>query len=88
LNFVPQLKSDLSFSVYPNPASDDIQIVGLPNYGKYTIDIYNPVGQKVLSQKISDATQLRLDIQALSPGVYFIQIASGNSQRVAQFVKE
>jgi hypothetical protein len=88
VTFVQVNFSELELALYPNPASDYIQVVGLPTNGKYTIDIYNPQGQKVKSQIRTDGSDLRLDIQTLPPGVYFIQINSGNSQRVARFIKQ
>lgn len=85
---VPFIPGALAFSVYPNPSSNLIQIEGLTTNKRSILEIYNPVGQKILSKKISDTSDLRLDIQDLMPGVYFIKIMSGNSQGVVRFIKQ
>jgi Secretion system C-terminal sorting domain len=77
-----------NLSVFPNPANNSIQLKGLSPNEKYTIAIFNMVGQKMQSHKISTAITTSLDIQALTAGVYFMQIASGNGQRVVKFAKD
>jgi Secretion system C-terminal sorting domain len=75
-------------SVFPNPANNSIQLMGLSPNEKYTIAIFNMVGQKMQSQNISTAITTSLDIQELTAGVYFMHIASGKDQRVVKFAKD
>ncbi len=76
------------FSVYPNPASDFINInVGVQNLEPLqVIPIYNIFGECVMIQEItlSYETKIKIDLSNLYPGVYFVRF--GNETKL--FVKE
>ncbi|WP_452232593.1 T9SS type A sorting domain-containing protein [Lacinutrix sp. MEBiC02595] len=62
-------------TLFPNPATDYIQINGLTKTEDYTI--YNTLGQEVKSGFISE--NQKLDIQSLANGMYFLKLEEGNS---------
>ncbi|HQW55437.1 MAG TPA: T9SS type A sorting domain-containing protein [Saprospiraceae bacterium] len=74
-----------SFSgIYPNPTSGILQFTGYPELNQLTINVYNYSGIPV-SAKIKDNA---LDISALIPGIYLIQIIDGkNKSAVTKVVK-
>lgn len=88
VTFIPQLKSEISYTVYPNPASTNIQIAGLSFNSNYEIEILNTMGQNVLTQKFTNNNNPDLDIHVLPPGVYFIKITSGDMQGATRFIKQ
>jgi hypothetical protein len=66
------------FNIYPNPASEELKIEN----GEFKIDaveIYNTLGEKILNQKPTDNKQQQpfIDISKLSPGMYVIELKSG-----------
>lgn len=67
--------------VYPNPASEFVQISGLDTSEDYKI--INILGAEIKTGKISSAE--KIDIQNLTRGVYFLEIASTNT---IKFIKE
>jgi hypothetical protein len=80
-----------SFEVFPNPA---VNVLNL-NYtsistGKAELYVYNTLGQKMISKEITfeqGANEVKLDVEELPQGNYFIQIqANGAIVRNQKFV--
>jgi len=69
-----QLRTE-SFSVYPNPAFDDVVYVTTDIAGPKDIAIYDVFGKMVFRQTLNSA---RLDISKLDPGVYLLKLTAGN----------
>ena len=73
----------LDFSIYPNPASNEIKIK-LPTAAKdATLNIFSNTGQLAISEKLS-ALEKTIDISSLGTGVYFIRINHEKSSFRAQ----
>ena len=75
-------------SLYPNPASDIINIKlakgnDLPDNYK----IYNILGQLVTAREISNQLQLKIDVTSLSKGVYFIKVIKEGASNSIPFIK-
>ena len=65
-------EDDINFvTFYPNPVKDMLTI-RFPRKGNSTVTIYNIIGDKVLSKRMVDDTELRLDISELQNGMYFL----------------
>jgi hypothetical protein len=73
--------NDNSFSIYPNPASNIINIKGVTLGSK--LSIYNVLGKLVLSKTTSN----EIDLERLNRGVYIIKIRSQNNEVVRKFIK-
>ena len=69
--------NEASFTLYPNPATNVLFISSENNIPIDKIIIYNQLGQNVLHQNGSDNP---IDVSALQPGVYVIELVSGNSK--------
>ena len=63
------------FSIYPNPAFDDVVYVSTDIVGQKDIAIYDVFGKMVFRQPLHSA---RLDISKLDPGVYLLKLTTGN----------
>lgn len=70
------------FELFPNPADEKVSLVlseeltGVP-----FIEVYNLLGEKLLTQNVSHLSQnetLSLDLSALAPGLYFIKLSTEN----------
>ncbi|MFN3640353.1 MAG: T9SS type A sorting domain-containing protein, partial [Flavobacterium sp.] len=69
-----------SITVYPNPISNNLINISVPDVGDYQISIMTLFGQKILSTKLSSESSntLHLDTNSkLATGIYFIQISNG-----------
>lgn len=66
------------FSFYPNPAFDfvTLNIVG-NNIGENTLNIYNLIGERVLTEKLKQSKQ-SVNLEKLKSGVYIIEIQSND----------
>lgn len=69
--------------LYPNPAKD---IINLTNVDKQdTIEIYNLVGQKVITEKNTGSNQI--NISKLSKGTYILKVLKNGKEESIKFVK-
>jgi hypothetical protein len=69
------LTAESSFSVYPNPASDFVN-VHFKNESANTISLYSINGNKVLETK-STGRSMRLDVSKYNNGIYLMKVESG-----------
>jgi hypothetical protein len=74
-------------SLYPNPATDVLNI-SVPN-GKLpdSYTVYNSLGQTVANTKVSTEANLAIGTSSYSNGIYFIKIDKGNQSTTLKFVK-
>ena len=77
-----EVKDLNTINVFPNPASNRLQITGLPQ-GPNQIDLYDVSGRKVWSEKVvSNGSVVVIDIEPTA-GVYqLVSIAEGKRQSV------
>lgn len=67
-----------NLSVYPNPATEKTQLIGLPTDA--SIELLDIQGNLIMTQQTT-SDMLELDVQKLAQGVYFIRISSHQSGR-------
>jgi len=73
-----------SLKIYPNPTDRQLTISYPENLNQ--IDIYNSVGQLILSKNPAQA-EIKIDVSNLNPGVYFIKLSLGYQTTTAKFIK-
>ncbi|SHH54910.1 trypsin-like peptidase domain-containing protein [Winogradskyella jejuensis] len=78
-SFIPQevlsvnSNEDISFSVFPNPTKDILNIESKVDFNK--IEIYNIVGKKIKSLKLNENKRFsKIDMTDLDVGLYFIKL--------------
>lgn len=76
-----------TFTVYPNPAGDQIQF-SIPELisGDIIIEIHDISG-KLLKQENRPATLNNINVSAFTAGVYIIKIIQNNSIYISKFIK-
>jgi hypothetical protein len=74
--------------VYPNPASGSVTVqTSDPLHGIMpTLDVYNEMGQKVMTVRPTQQVQ-QLDISLLQSGVYYLKADNGKSRSVIKMIK-
>ena len=74
-------------SVYPNPATEKVNVVSdqLIEHGK--ISILNSQGQEVITHK-AEGQNTEFQINLLAPGIYFVKLIDDKGIFIAKFVKE
>ena len=81
--------NDLStskLSIYPNPTNGDFTITGLELLGSVSSLTLTDMNGKVV--KVLDPKATKFSMSSIKPGVYFLNIISGNKQEVLKIVKE
>ncbi|MEN8202756.1 MAG: sugar-binding protein [Bacteroidota bacterium] len=64
--------SDLHFRIYPNPASETLQLIS--NQGISHIEVFNMAGQSVMSRNVSNERLVDLDITVLPNSIYLVRV--------------
>ena len=75
------------YTIYPNPAKDEISVVGTYS-GNKMVSVYNVVGQQIITTRLQ-ATKSLLNVSQLASVIYFINIKetdTGNSYTL-KFIK-
>lgn len=67
--------SGATFSVYPNPASDNIT-VRWDNHGLLSLKVYHLTGAKAFERQVSSGT--RVPVTSLSKGIYLYKLSEGD----------
>ncbi|RQO31954.1 hypothetical protein DBR32_03885 [Taibaiella sp. KBW10] len=83
------LDKEHSVSVYPNPASDELVVAGLAESA--VINIINTLGQELYTRTVTpNEPQVRMNISALSNGVYYIVVIHKNKKVITRqmFIKQ
>ncbi len=78
-------------SVFPNPSSDGtIQLLFCGTMDQATVFVLDPAGRVVLRKSLEDHASdiLRMDVSALSAGVYSVRVDTPGGSRVARCVIE
>jgi len=78
-----------SFTVFPNPAGNFLNVAGIKNYTGITI--YNLAGEKtysLLSASQSFSDVVIVDCSEWCPGIYFLELKSSSGISRTRFLKE
>ena len=70
--------------IFPNPTERFVKVERLPSPG--LVNVFNNVGQKVLSAEIS--TDRTIDLGGLANGIYFLEVKSDEGNSVFKVVKK
>lgn len=81
----PQLQQ---ISLYPNPTKGVFSINGVERFTNPEVIIYNLMGQRVYSQKSSNASASQINNFTASAGVYLVKLTSDQGERVFKLVKQ
>lgn len=76
-----------NIKLYPNPSNSILNVLVQTTGGNSTIEVYNILGKKVISQELlSEAT--KIDVSGWNSGVYLVKISSDNGEETKRFVKQ
>jgi len=75
-----------ALSVSPNPVKDVITINSPVGFD--SVEVYNQLGQLVLESNSNLINNNKLDLSALNPGMYLMQINADNKSKTVKIVKE
>jgi hypothetical protein len=76
------MESEISLKVYPNPATDFINIEITPvDTGRLILELYNSSGAKILNKVVVNQPLLQVNIKDIPSGIYLLKVLlPGNPQ--------
>ncbi|MGP8217229.1 MAG: T9SS type A sorting domain-containing protein [Bacteroidia bacterium] len=83
---IPDLSSNESIKVYPNPATDQINIsISGNSIALQNVAVFDITGRQLMTEKVdANSSLLTLDVSKLSEGAYFLKL-TGNNVKVFKF---
>jgi len=83
------IKSDQTFSIYPNPAKDNVQINVVSSQSCNTISITDISGKQILIKKTNQAeSTITMDVSTLKKGLYFISVDTSCGKQTKKLIVE
>lgn len=83
------IKGNLSFSIYPNPTADILDIVHEAALISSTIKVLNLSGKTLIDNVVTaGSTTTNINVSALSSGVYVLVYDGLNQQNALKFIKK
>ena len=76
------------FTISPNPAYDFIHITNPGATEMVSVRIYDIAGKIINERSMKNQSPLYIDVHALKPGMYFIQLSDGKSTQQSRFIKK
>jgi hypothetical protein len=83
----PTFDFDANFTMYPNPAKNEITISAKNEMELNSVEIYNTLGQLILVVANAENTST-IDVSALLSGTYFVKINTDKGVSSSKFIKE
>jgi hypothetical protein len=77
--------SNINFIIYPNPASDFINLKSDSVIDSYLI--YDIKGSMILKSTKNNSNDLSISLKNIYSGIYFIEIKSGTYKETVKFIK-
>ena len=81
------MTNETDFVVFPNPVTDQLNLIISENQIGNRATIYSILGQE-FNSKILNNKQTIIDVSAFPQGMYFIQLVSGNEKKTYKFIKK
>ena len=76
----------LKFEMYPNPASDKVSIQLPSGAENATVEFYDSLGRLALSKKVTRINN-KMDVNALSKGIYILKVFTADQIGSQKFIK-
>ncbi len=77
-----------SFSIYPNPVTNELNIKAGKNNLPTSISIHNILGQVMFKKAINTENDLKINTSSLSNGMYFLTIGTDVANQTIKFLKK
>ena len=79
------LNEEISFSVYPNPATNEVVVEMNKTTDNLTLSLKDILGQTIIARNVTN-TKTMLNLSLLSRGVYIIEVQKGDKKAVKELI--
>ncbi len=76
------------FNLYPNPATNVVNITNVENMQVNQITVYNLAGKQVSTQDYNNQAEIHLNVENLASGTYLLYLQTAQGTAVKQFIKK
>ena len=78
---IMEMNDVLAFSIFPNPASDDLEIISTSPVKNGLVQFYNILGELVFDKYIYNESKVKVSLKNFSSGIYFLEVSTSTNQR-------
>jgi len=78
---------DITFTAYPNPATDRLTVVIPARWSAASVTVLNAIGQTMISQ-IATRGKNSISLQSLPSGLYYVRVRQGSDSQLLRIVKQ
>ena len=79
-------KVDLDFTIFPNPAKDEITVKFIESGREAFVEVFDYTGKMIRSKELVH-NELTIDLNGFSKGIYYIRLVSSEHTLTKRFVK-
>ena len=83
---IAQLTNDLPFTIFPNPAKNEVTVDAVAIDKETTMVLEDILGQTLVTRTINPASSTTVDLTNYSNGVYFIELQQSGKRAVKKFI--
>jgi hypothetical protein len=76
-----------SINWYPNPVQNILNIETQNSAKIQNINVYNLLGQKIISRNLNSESIVTVDMSHLQPGTYMLEIISNTAKTTTKIIK-
>ena len=76
------------FNLYPNPATNLVNITNSENMSVRQVEIYDLAGKLINTQHFNNETEIQLNIEALTSGTYLMHLHTNKGMAVKKLIKK
>lgn len=84
---IEDFKIGSNFNVFPNPSNTSLSIAFRNEIPNVTLEVYDMLGKRALTQKLSYNKLTSIDISNLDSGLYLIKVSYDGKSETKQFIK-
>jgi len=76
------------YNIFPNPTNAIVNINLNETLNRIKLDVYNNLGQRLITRKYYNTSEIELNLENLERGIYFIKIQNNNKESTYHLIKE
>lgn len=76
------------FNLYPNPATNVVNITNSENMSVKEIEIYDVTGKLINTQSFNNETNIQLNVETLTNGIYLLHLQTNGGTAVKKLIKK
>ena len=92
INTLPKLNTieyiSEKFNVYPNPATNIVNITNSENLSVKQVEIYDTTGKLINTHNFNNEAEIQLNIETLTSGTYLLHLHTDEGTAVKKLIKK